>query len=91
MKSWLRPKKSMSFKTSTTPVPARRTFSSRITRHRFRGAPLYVVVLVAFNAEGKAHRLVVNHRPRSSVLLLSRVMLERFAGTPLAKHWEGTP
>ena len=56
-----------------------------------RGAPLYVIVLVTFNAAGKAQRLVVNHRPRSSVLLLSREMLARFAGTPLAKHWEGTP
>ena len=56
-----------------------------------RGVPLYVIVLVTFNADGKAQRLVVNHRPRSSLLLLSRVMLERFAGTPLAKHWEGTP
>jgi hypothetical protein len=53
--------------------------------------PLFVIVLVVFNTAGKAQRLVVNHRPRSSVLLLSRVMLERFAGTPLAKHWEGTP
>jgi hypothetical protein len=26
-----------------------------------------------------------------SLLLLSRLMLEKFAGTPLAKHWEGTP
>jgi hypothetical protein len=56
-----------------------------------RGAPLYVVVFVEFDAAGKARRLVVNHRPRSSVLLLSRAMLDRFAGTPLAKHWEGTP
>ena len=56
-----------------------------------RGVPLYVIVLVTFNAAGKAQRLVVNHWPRSSLLLLSRVMLERFAGTPLAKHWEGTP
>ena len=56
-----------------------------------RGAPLYVVVLVTFNFAGQADRLAVNHRPRSSVLLLSRVMLERFAGTPLAKHWKGTP
>ena len=55
-----------------------------------RGVPLYVIVLVTFNAAGQAHRVVVNHRPRSSLLLLSRVMLERFAGTPLAKHWEGT-
>jgi hypothetical protein len=56
-----------------------------------RGVPLYVIVLVVFNAAGKAQRLVVNHRPRSSVLVLSRAMFERFAGTPLAKHWEGTP
>ncbi|MGB8403893.1 MAG: hypothetical protein WCE30_07490 [Mycobacterium sp.] len=56
-----------------------------------RGAPLCVIVLVTFNAEGKVQRLVVNHRPRSSVLLLSRAMLERFTGTPLAKHWEDTP
>jgi hypothetical protein len=56
-----------------------------------RGVPLFVIVLVTFNAAGEAQRLVVNHRPRSSLLLLSRVMLERLAGTPLAKHWEGTP
>jgi len=56
-----------------------------------RGVPLHVIVLVTFDAAGKAQRLVVNHRPRSAVLLLSRAMLERFAGTPLAKHWEGTP
>ena len=56
-----------------------------------RGAPLRVIVLVVFDAAGKAQRLVVNHRPRSSVLEMSRAMLERFAGTPLAKHWEGTP
>jgi hypothetical protein len=56
-----------------------------------RSMPLFVIVLVVFNAAGKAQRLVVNHRPRSSVLELSRAMLDRFAGTPLAKHWEGTP
>lgn len=50
-----------------------------------------VIVLVTFNAEGKAHRLVVNHRPCSFWLVMSPQMLERFAGTPLAKHWEGTP
>jgi hypothetical protein len=56
-----------------------------------RGVPLYVVVLVTFNSYRKVQRLIVNHRPRSSVLVLSRVMLERFTGTHLAKHWEGTP
>ncbi|WP_433567174.1 hypothetical protein ACQP1O_19485 [Nocardia sp. CA-151230] len=56
-----------------------------------RGVPIHVIVLVTFNAAGKAQRLVVNYRPRSSLLLLSRVMLERFADTPLAVHWENTP
>jgi len=46
---------------------------------------------LVFNAAGKAQHLVVNRRPRNSVLVLSRAMFERFAGTPLAKHWEGTP
>jgi hypothetical protein len=56
-----------------------------------RRVPLRVIVLVTFNAAGEAVRLVVNHRPRSAVLEMSRAMYERFAGTPLAKHWEGTP
>ena len=56
-----------------------------------RGVSLYVIVLVTFNADVLAQRVVVNYRPRSSLLVLSRVMLERFAGTPHAKHWEGTP
>jgi choline dehydrogenase len=47
-----------------------------------RGVPLYVVVLVVFNAAGKAERLVVNHRPRSSVLVLSRAMVWLSVRTP---------
>lgn len=56
-----------------------------------RGMPTDVVVLVTFNAAGQTQRVVVNHRPRSAVLQFARVMLEKFAGTPHAKHWEGTP
>jgi hypothetical protein len=56
-----------------------------------RGVPTYVVVLVSFNAAGQTQRVVVNHRPRSALLQFSRLMLEKFAGTPHAKHWEGTP
>jgi hypothetical protein len=56
-----------------------------------RGMPTYVVVLVSFNAAGQAQRVVVNHRPRSAMLQFSRLMLERFTGTPYAKHWQGTP
>ena len=54
---------------------------------QFRGAHAGVVVTVARNARGKAQHLVVNHRPRSSVLLLARLMGEKFAGTPIAKHF----
>ena len=56
-----------------------------------RGMPTCVVVLVSLNAAGQTQHVVVNHRPRSAMLQFSRVMLEKFAGTPYAKHWEGTP
>ena len=56
-----------------------------------RGVPTRVVVVVTFNDRGQTQEIVVNHRPRSALLSFSRVMLEKFAGTPLAKHWEGTP
>jgi hypothetical protein len=56
-----------------------------------RGMPTHVVVLVTFNATGQTQRVVVNHRPRSAMLQFSRLMLEKFAGTPYAKHWQGTP
>lgn len=39
-----------------------------------QGAPTSAVVTVTRNAAGKAQHLVVNHRPRSSVLLFARVM-----------------
>jgi hypothetical protein len=47
--------------------------------------------VVARNAAAQTQHVVVNHRPRSSLLFFSRLMLEKFAGTPLAKHWQGTP
>ena len=52
-----------------------------------QGEPLGVVVTVTRNAAGKAQHLVVNHRPRSSLLLFSRLMHEKLAGTPYAKHF----
>ena len=56
-----------------------------------RGVSTYVVVLVNFNPAGQTQHVVVNHRPRSAMLQFSRLMLERFADTPYAKHWQGTP
>lgn len=54
---------------------------------QIQGQPTRVVVTVHRNAAGKAQRLVVNPRPRSSVLLFARVMGEKYTGTPLAKYF----
>jgi hypothetical protein len=54
---------------------------------RIQGEPTSVVVTVKRNAAGKAQHLVVNHRPRSSVLLFARLMSKTYAGTPLAKYF----
>jgi hypothetical protein len=56
-----------------------------------RGVHTRVIVTVTFNEAGQTQQIVVNHRPRSALLSFARVMLEKFAGTPLAEHWEGTP
>jgi hypothetical protein len=49
---------------------------------RVRGEPIGSVVVVTANDAGLTEHIVVNHRPRSSVLLFSRLMGEKFAGTP---------
>jgi hypothetical protein len=54
---------------------------------KIQGEPTRVVVTVKRNADGKAQHLVVNHRPRSSVLLFARVMGEKYAGTALAEYF----
>ncbi|MFL6336139.1 MAG: hypothetical protein ACJ754_22760 [Pyrinomonadaceae bacterium] len=52
-----------------------------------QGEPLNVIVTVTLNAAGKAQHVVVNHRPRNSLLLFSSLMHEKFAGTPIAEHF----
>ena len=52
-----------------------------------RGEPIGCVVLVTRNAAGQTQHIVANYRPRSSLLLLSRLMGEKFAGTPYAEHF----
>lgn len=54
---------------------------------RVRGEPIGSVVVVTSNDAGLTQHIVVNHRPRSSVLLFSRLMGEKFAGTPHAEHF----
>ena len=52
-----------------------------------RGEPLGVVGVITRNAAGETQHIVVNHRPRSSLLLLSRLLGEKFAGTPYAQYF----
>jgi hypothetical protein len=52
-----------------------------------RGEPIGCVVLVTRNAAGQAQHVAANYRPRSSLLLLSRLVGEKLAGTPYAKYF----
>ena len=51
------------------------------------GEPISCVVLVTRNAAGQTQHIVANYRPRSSLLLFSRLLGEKFAGTPIAEHF----
>ena len=52
-----------------------------------RGEPIGCVVLVTRNAAGQTQHVVANYRPRSSLLLLSRLLRKKFAGTPYAEQF----
>ena len=52
-----------------------------------RGEPVGCAVLVTSNAAGRAQHIAANYRPRSSLLLLSRLVGEKLAGTPYAKYF----
>ena len=54
---------------------------------RARGEPIGNVVLVTRNAAGQAQHIAANYRPRNTLLLLSRLIGEHFAGTPYAEHF----
>ena len=54
---------------------------------RVRGEPIGCAVLVTSNAAGQTQHVAANYRPRSSLLLLSRLVGEQLAGTPLAKYF----
>src|SRR6476660_460361 len=51
------------------------------------GEPIGCVVLVIRDAAGKTKHVVASYRPRSSVMLFSRLLGEKFAGTPIAEHF----
>ena len=52
-----------------------------------RGEPIKNITVVTRNAAGQTQRVVGNYRPRSTLLLLSRLIGEKFAGTPLGEHF----
>jgi hypothetical protein len=52
-----------------------------------RGEQLGNVVLVTRNAAGQAQHIVANYRPRTTLLLVSWLVGEHFAGTPYGEHF----
>jgi hypothetical protein len=52
-----------------------------------RGEPIGNVTLVTRDAAGQTQHVVGNYRPRSTLLLLSRLIREKLAGTPYAEHF----
>jgi hypothetical protein len=52
-----------------------------------RGEPIGCVVLVTRNAAGQTQRVVASYRPRSSLMLLSRLLREKFAGAPFGDQF----
>jgi hypothetical protein len=52
-----------------------------------RGEPVGCAVLVTRNTAGQAQHIVANYRPRTTLLLLSRLIGEHFAGTPYGKYF----
>jgi hypothetical protein len=52
-----------------------------------RSEPIGNVTVVTLNAAGQAQHIVGNYRPRSTLLLLSRLVGEHLAGTPYGEHF----
>ena len=52
-----------------------------------RGRPIGNVVLISRNAAGEAQRIVANYRPRTALVLLSRLIGDHFAGTPYGVYF----
>ena len=51
------------------------------------GAPVGAIHLITFNADGEVQHIIVNYRPLSSLMFFSRLLREKFAGTPYAEHY----
>ena len=51
------------------------------------GEQLGNVVLITRNAAGQAQHIAANYRPRTTLLLVSRLVGDHFAGTPYGEHF----
>jgi hypothetical protein len=56
---------------------------------RVGGEPIGCAVLITSNAAGQTQHIAANYRPRRSLLLLTRLVGEKLAGTPYAKYFVG--
>ena len=54
---------------------------------RVRGEPIGGAVEVTRNAVGQVQHIAANYRPRDTVLFLSRLLGEHFAGSPIGEHF----
>jgi hypothetical protein len=62
------------------------TASSRTTPPRF-AADRSGACISAFNADGQAQHIAAHYGPLSSGMVFSRLLRERFAGTPYAERF----
>jgi hypothetical protein len=62
------------------------SFLEDYTAH-VRGEQLGNVVLITRNADGQAQHIVANYRPRTTLLLVSRLIGEHFADSPYGEHF----
>jgi hypothetical protein len=51
------------------------------------GEPIGNITLITRNAAGQTQHVVGNYRPRSTLLVLSRLIGEKFTGTPIGEHF----
>jgi hypothetical protein len=52
-----------------------------------QGEPVGCIVMVIRNAAGQAQHIAASYRPLNTMLLLSRLVGEYFAGTPYSEHF----
>ena len=52
------------------------------------GEPLGCVVLVKPNDAGQTQHVVASYRPRTTVVYFARLLAQKFAGTPIAEHFD---